>query len=105
VARAGRPRRRRLQPAVSGSTVYTLGPSLLLVFKPNGHREAVHAHDHGHRLTVVAGVLEVQLERRPSRILRPGDRSLAIAPERRHATRALADTWLVVERQVRLRSQ
>jgi len=76
--------------------VYGLGPGLLLVFKPRGHREAVHAHPHRQRLRVLSGALLVRTARRALTVDDP-DAPLTLAAGRRHATEALADTWLVAE--------
>jgi len=78
-------------------SVFELAPGLLLVFKPRGHREAEHAHPHGQRLRVLRGRLEVSTAR-AVRELTPSVRPMRIAAGRRHATRALADTWLIAER-------
>ena len=83
--------------ASDAHAVYALGPDLLLVFKPRGHREALHAHPHGQRLRVLQGVLEVRTARGVRRVA-AGDPALRIAAGRPHATRALAATWLVAER-------
>jgi hypothetical protein len=86
--------RRRL-PSVHA--VYDLAPGLLLVRKPRGHEEATHTHPHGQRLRALSGRLAVETARRRV-VLTPRSRPLTIAAGRPHATRALADTWLVVER-------
>lgn len=85
-------------PSIQSHTVFELAPDLLLVFKPRGHREAVHAHAHRQRLRVLRGVLRVHLGTR-SIMLRPGSRPLSIAPGRGHETLAVEDTWLVAEGQ------
>lgn len=76
--------------------VHRLAPGLLLVFKPRGHREAVHAHPHRQRLRVLRGVLRIETARRVL-LLDASSEPLTLAPQRRHATEALADTWLVAE--------
>jgi hypothetical protein len=78
-------------------SVFELAPGLLLVFKPRGHREVAHAHPHGQRLRVLRGRLAVSTAR-GGRELTPSVRPMRIAAGRRHATRALADTWLIAER-------
>jgi hypothetical protein len=87
-----------IQPATPGGrhAVYRLAADLLLVFKPRGHSEAEHAHPHAQRLRVLRGRLEI---RTATRVIRLGPRSrpLRLAAERRHATRALTDTWLIVD--------
>lgn len=80
-----------------GHAVYELAPGLLLVFKPRGHREAMHAHAHAQRLRVLRGRLEVRTARGAVRI-DASARPLRIAAGRAHATRACADTWLIAER-------
>lgn len=86
---------KRLSP--HGHAVYKLTPKLLLVFKPSGHAEPEHAHTVPQTLRILAGELEVQLERNTF-VLTPGSAPLTIAPGVLHATKALVDTWLVVER-------
>ncbi len=88
-------KKRRLLPR--GHTVYELNPGLWLVFKPAGHVESEHTHPRGQTLRVIAGRLEVRLERNVA-LLSPDSAGLRIAPEVAHTTKALADTWLVVER-------
>lgn len=78
-------------------TVYRLAPDLLLVFKPRGHREDEHAHPHAQRLRVLRGALRVRTAR-TTVTLAAGSTPLTLARGRRHATEALADTWLVAER-------
>ncbi|MBI3785787.1 MAG: hypothetical protein HY270_20530 [Deltaproteobacteria bacterium] len=77
--------------------VFELAAGLLLVFKPQGHREAEHRHPYGQRLRVVRGALRVDTTKR-SVVLRANSRPLTVVARRLHATRALHDTWLVVER-------
>lgn len=79
-----------------GHAVYRIGAGLLLVFKPRGHRESEHAHPHRQRLRVLRGALRVETARRVLTLDDP-DAPLTLAPGRRHATEALADTWLVAE--------
>jgi quercetin dioxygenase-like cupin family protein len=80
----------------SGHAVYRIGPGLLLVFKPRGHRESEHAHPHRQRLRVLRGALRVETARRVVTLDHP-DAPLTLAPGRRHATEAVTDTWLVAE--------
>lgn len=82
--------------ATEQRAVYRLTPDLLLVFKPRGHSEELHAHPHRQRLRVVRGSLRVRTARSVI-TLGPGSPALTLAPRRRHATEALADTWLVAE--------
>jgi hypothetical protein len=77
--------------------VYQLAPGLLLVFKPRGHREAVHAHAHRQRLRVLHGALRVRIGPRRCTLLRPGSRPLSIPAGRCHETFAVRDTWVVAE--------
>ena len=80
--------------ATDRHAVYRLGPDLLLVFKPRGHREAAHAHPYGQSLRVVRGLLAVE---RGGRVdLVAGDGALAVAANEPHATEAREDTWVVV---------
>jgi len=76
--------------------VYRLAPDLLLVFKPRGHREDEHSHAHRQRLRVLRGALLVRTARTTVK-LETASKPLTLAPGRRHATEALADTWLVAE--------
>jgi len=76
--------------------VYRLRPDLLLVFKPRGHREATHVHRHRQRLRVLRGRLRVETARGVV-TLTATSRAYAVAGGRAHATRALADTWLLAE--------
>ena len=76
--------------------VFRLAPGLLLIFKPHGHREPLHVHEHGQRLRVLRGALRVGLYGRQI-ILRPGSASLRIAAGRVHETVAVLDTWLLAE--------
>ena len=70
------------------------------MFKPRGHREDEHAHPHRQRLRVLRGALLVRTARRVLTLDDPGT-PLTLAAGRRHATEALADTWLVAERLAR----
>jgi quercetin dioxygenase-like cupin family protein len=76
--------------------VFRLAPDLLLVFKPSGHHEPAHTHEHGQRLRVLRGALRIRLSGRWI-ILRAGRGSLGIAAGRSHETFAAVDTWLVAE--------
>jgi hypothetical protein len=82
--------------ATGRHAVHRLAPDLLLVFKPAGHREEPHAHPHRQTLRVLRGALLVRTARRDL-VLRPRLGTLTIVAGRRHATEALADTWLVAE--------
>ena len=86
----------RFAPKGTAHAVHRLAPGLLLVFKPRGHREAEHAHAHRQRLVVLRGRLALQTTRRKI-VLEPSSGPLVLAAGRRHATEALADTWLVAE--------
>jgi quercetin dioxygenase-like cupin family protein len=77
--------------------VYRLGPDLLLVFKPRGHREPVHAHPHPQRLRVLRGLLVVERGTRVDVVERDGA-ALVVAADEPHATEAREATWLVVDR-------
>jgi hypothetical protein len=76
--------------------VFRLAPGLLLVFKPRGHTETTHAHPHAQRLVVLRGRLSVRT-RSMRAVLVPCARPHVLAAGTPHATRALADTWLVAE--------
>jgi quercetin dioxygenase-like cupin family protein len=82
--------------AVERHTIYRLASDLLLVFKPAGHREPDHAHVHGQRLRVLRGRLRVEHAGATS-VLDAASDPLTLPPGERHATEALADTWLVAE--------
>ena len=77
--------------------VFELAPGLLLVFKPRGHREDVHAHPHPQRLRILRGELLVRTGRKELR-LRPESRPLTLPAGQQHETAALEDTWLVAEK-------
>jgi len=76
--------------------VHRLAPDLLAVFKPRGHEELEHAHSRRQRLLVLRGRLLVRTARR-SLVLRPRDPALTLRAHQRHATTALADTWVIAE--------
>ena len=92
-----------LEPAEHA--IFRLGEGLLLVFKPAGHREALHSHPYAQGLRVLRGRIEVQVqtgERTPSageaRLLSPRDAPLHLPAGMPHETVALEPTWLVAER-------
>jgi quercetin dioxygenase-like cupin family protein len=76
--------------------VHRLAPDLLVVFKPSGHQEDEHAHARRQRLFVLRGKLLVRTRRR-SLVLRPRDPAITLRANQRHATTALADTWVIAE--------
>jgi hypothetical protein len=78
-------------------TVYQLEPDLLLVFKPRGHLEIEHAHDYNQRVRLIRGRLEIRYATR-STVLGARSRTATIPARRPHATRALRDSWLIVEK-------
>jgi len=80
-----------------GHRVYELSPGLLLVFKPRRHLERRHAHDYKQRIRLLRGRLELRLGER-LRVLARGRPVATIPAGRPHRTRALEDTWLIVER-------
>lgn len=97
---SARPRARRGRFATlpaRAHAVYELAPGLLLVFKPRGHRESLHAHPYPQRLRVLRGCLEVTTARGVL-VVDAGARALRIVAGRAHATRARRDTWLLVDR-------
>jgi hypothetical protein len=67
------------------------------VWKPRGHREATHVHPVAQRLRVLHGRLAVRMGRRTV-VLTPARPSLLVRAGCSHETRALAGTWLLVER-------
>jgi quercetin dioxygenase-like cupin family protein len=86
--------RRPTSLAPGRHAVYRLAPDLLLVFKPRGHAEPLHAHPHRQTLRVLTGRLRVRTAR-GSITLGPGSRAYTLAAARPHATTALRDTWLL----------
>jgi quercetin dioxygenase-like cupin family protein len=76
--------------------VFRLASDLLLVFKPQGHREDAHVHPHRQRLRVLRGRLVVRMGRR-RRTLTPKVGALTLAAGRPHDTLATEDTWVVAE--------
>ncbi|MCX8071052.1 MAG: cupin domain-containing protein [Candidatus Binatia bacterium] len=89
------PQRRRLRP--NCHAVYELTAELLLVFKPQGHREGEHMHEYTQTLRVLAGALEVVVKGKPKRLTAQAA-PLVIEAGAVHSTRALADTWVAVQR-------
>ena len=89
--------RARTLLAPRGHAVYELGPGLLLVFKPRGHREEKHAHAYAQRLDVLSGRLAVRIGDR-STVVTAKTGSFTIPAAREHATTARAATWLVAQR-------
>ncbi|MBU6280740.1 hypothetical protein KGQ64_00765 [bacterium] len=77
--------------------MFGLAPDLLLVFKPRGHAEESHVHPHGQVLRVLRGRLRVESGGR-GRHLGPASSPMRLRAGTPHSTRALADTWLAVER-------
>ncbi len=103
--------------------VFVLDPGLLLVFKPRGHHEDVHAHPHRQRLRVLRGKLLVRvggcapaearraaprsvaqargkcdsLSGESTIMLTAQSRPLTVTAGRAHATRAVEDCWLLAE--------
>jgi len=59
-------------------------------------QELEHAHSRRQRLLVLRGRLLVRTARR-SLVLRPRDPALTLRAHQRHATTALADTWVIAE--------
>ncbi len=76
--------------------VFLLDSGLLLVFKPRGHREEVHAHPHRQRLRVLRGKLVVQVGQRTV-ALQPASRPLTVGVGCAHATVAVEDCWLLAQ--------
>lgn len=78
-------------------SVWEIDAGLLLVFKPAGHREDVHAHPQGQRLRILRGRLELRTARRV-RIVDPASGPVTVRAGQRHETNAATDCWLVAER-------
>ncbi|MGH7897963.1 MAG: hypothetical protein ACREQQ_08415 [Candidatus Binatia bacterium] len=77
--------------------VYPLSPGLLLVFKPRNHLERRHVHDYKQRIRLLEGRLEVRIGEDRKLVDRRHPKT-AIPTGKAHSTRALEDTWLIVER-------
>jgi quercetin dioxygenase-like cupin family protein len=77
--------------------LHELAPGMLLVFKPRHHLERRHAHDYKQKIRLLRGKLELRLGGR-RRLLGGGAPVATIPAGRPHRTRALEDTWLIVER-------
>jgi len=77
--------------------IYELGADLLLVHKPEGHRESEHAHAYGIRVRVLRGRLAVHASG-TTIVLDGASAPHDVAAETAHSTEALAPTWVVVER-------
>ena len=79
--------------------MFELATDLLLVFKPRGHREPLHAHPHGQVLRVLRGCLVVEVGGKARR-LGPGSSAFRVRAGGLHGTKAVEDTWLLVERKL-----
>jgi len=86
--------------ATGRRAVFGLAPDLLLVFKPRGHAEPPHAHPHGQVLRVLRGRLLFERGGKKRR-LGPSSPAYRVRAGAEHATLALEDTWLAVERKPR----
>jgi len=80
-----------------GRRLFEIAPDLLLVFKPRGLVEERHSHPHGQVLRVLRGRLLFESGGREHR-LGPGSPPFRVRARTLHATLALEDTWLAVER-------
>jgi quercetin dioxygenase-like cupin family protein len=78
-------------------TAYELAPDLLLVSKPQDHREGEHTHGYALRLRVVRGRLAVQMGAGEA-ILDDPQRPYTIEAGAPHATHAIEPTWVIVVR-------
>jgi hypothetical protein len=77
-------------------SVYDLDDGLLLVFKPAGHTEPVHAHAYAQRLRVLRGRLRVDAAA-TTVVLDSDTEELLLAAGQEHATTAMEATWLIAE--------
>lgn len=85
------------EPRPSPRTIYELAPDRYLVFRPRDYEHGLHAHPHRYRLRVIKGRLEVVLGSRRV-VASPEKKSVTLEPGKPHVTRALEDSWLIVER-------
>lgn len=85
-------------PKPSPRTIYELAPDRFLIFRPRDYEHPLHAHPHRYRLRVIKGRLEVVLGERRM-IAAPDRRVVTLEPGKPHTTRALEDTWAIIERE------
>ena len=85
----------------SASTIFELAPDRFLIFRPGGYHHSPHVHPVRYRFKVIKGRVEVRLDGRLT-IARP-ERKVILEPGKCCETRALEDSWLIVERDDRAR--
>lgn len=88
-------------PRPPSSTIFELAPHRFLIFRPGGYHHSPHVHPHRYRFRVIKGRVEVRLDGRLT-IARP-ERKVILEPGKCCETRALEDSWLLVERDDRAR--
>lgn len=81
-------------------TIFELSPDRFLVFRPRDYQHGPHAHAEGYRLRVIKGRIEVRVGERRT-VVDASRRGLTLEPGKAHTTRALEDTWAIVERRLR----
>lgn len=80
-------------------TIFELSPDRFLVFRPRDYQHGPHAHADGYRLRVIKGRIEVRVGQRRM-VVDASRRGVTLEPGKAHTTRALEDTWAIVERRL-----
>ncbi len=83
------------------SAIFELAPDRFLIFRPRDYHHSPHIHPVRYRFKVIKGRIEVRLGGRLT-IARP-ERKVILEPGKECETRALEDSWLIVERDDRTR--
>ena len=78
------------------SAIFELAPDRFLIFRPRDYHHSPHVHPVRYRFKVIKGRIEVRLGGRLT-IARP-ERKVILEPGKECETRALEDSWLIVER-------
>lgn len=89
------------EPRPPSSAIFELAPDRFLIFRPRDYHHRPHVHPHRYRFRVIKGLVEVRLDGRLT-IARP-ERKVTLEPGKSCETRALEDSWLIVERDDRAR--
>jgi hypothetical protein len=89
-----------VEPSAVTSAIFELAPDRFLIFRPRDYHHSPHVHPHRYRFKVIKGLIEVRLGGR--RMIAKPERKVTLEPGLSCETRALEDSWLLVERTDRL---